>query len=161
MFPDHKEATAQIPVVGLTGTGTLFHVPTTGTTNRKWWTATGGLEVSAPSIHRVVPFVRIGGGYVHHSYDYTRPEFRFPIGTIFPGYDFNRTDVGYIPTVNFGAGLRWYHSERRGVRILVDGFRLSRSVEDIAVPESRSNVGYLFVNSRGGGRITIGYFIHF
>ena len=54
LFLDKNSVTAQVPFLP-SQTAT---VDTSAT--RKYWTAAGGVELSAPTVHRIVPFLRAG-----------------------------------------------------------------------------------------------------
>ena len=155
LFPDRQTASAGLPVP----TVPTVSVTTSTEATRHYWTGTGGVELSFPTVHRIVPLVRLGGGYVHHSYNYRSdtPNYRSTPQFI----TFQISNAENIPVVTFGGGVRWYWGERHGLRILVDGFRLSHGVDDVAVAEGRSGTGYLFVTRRSGGQVTVGYFLHF
>jgi hypothetical protein len=151
MFADRQETsvTLSVPVPGLTP----LKFTDTNTTSRQYWTAAGGVELSFPTIHRIVPFFRAGAGYVHQSYNsFTDPNFL----ALYPS---ERLSHQAIPSGTLGGGVRWYWGERQGLRFLVDGFFLGHGVEELAQPGSGAGIPY--VSRRSGGRITVGYFHHF
>ena len=167
IFPDRNQVSATVPVFLLVGSQVLsLGLGTTvSTASRQYWTGTGGLEVSLPKIHRIVPFARFGAGYVHQSYNFNSSGENIAVSTGVPGAPTTIvvpattiTRFENIPSVTFGGGVRWYTGERHGVRIMVDGFRLGHSVDDVV---AAIGGGYTFVARRSGGRITVGYFIHF
>ncbi len=148
MFHDSNQAT--VSPGGFTDTNSA---------TRHYWTATGGVELSFPTIHRIVPFLRVGAGYVRESYSsVTNPDF---LGFYPPVV----SDTRPIPSGTVGGGWRWYWNERQGLRFMVDGFFLGRSIQDAALPACGASCGIVdtipYVTRRGGGRITIGYFRHF
>jgi hypothetical protein len=125
----------------------------TNTTSRQYWTATGGVELSFPTIHRVVPFVKAGAGVVHHEYEsVTSPNYL----ALYPSV---RSASEEIPSGTAGGGIKWFWNERQGLRFEADGFFLGHGVEQAAYPGS--GVGIPYVTRSSGGRIIVGYFRHF
>ena len=154
LFPDREHATASIP---LTNTVSLTE---TASATRHYWAGTGGAELSFPTVHRVVPLVRFGGGYVHQRHNINWPPYNTRVGNIaFVDPGLQILEAESIPAVTFGGGVRWYWSERHGLRVLVTGFRLSHGVTDMGA--SSAVGGYGFVTRRSGGELTVGYFVHF
>jgi hypothetical protein len=157
MFPNSQQASATIPLTATVNTTDVHY------TTRHYWTATGGVELSFPTVHRVVPFLRLGGGYVHHSYNVYWPGIDVRLGNTRyydPGLQIVKGEN--IPAVTFGGGIRWYWSERQGLRFLVEDFRLGHGVTDLARSAiANTSLGYGYVTRRSGGGITVGYFVHF
>jgi hypothetical protein len=143
IFPDRKVAAASVND-SISGTNTV---------NRHYWLATGGLEVSFPTVHGIVPLLRVGAGTIHHnynSYDVSR-------GTTVPIISIS--DSSNIPTGTVGGGIRWYFGERHGIRIMGNGYFLGRGITHI-VPSSALD-GVSRVARKSGGTVTIGYFFQF
>jgi hypothetical protein len=114
----------------------------------------GGIEISFPNVHGVVPLLRVGGGEAHNSYNNydSAPNTTVPI--------IDKFDARNIPAATVGGGVRWYLGERQGIRVMANGFLLSRGVYDL-VPSSISRGGVSNVTRRSGGDITVGYFFQF
>lgn len=58
-FPDHN--TSSVVSGGFAGSNS---------SNRQYWVASGGAELSFPTIHTIVPLLRFGVGTLHQSYDF-------------------------------------------------------------------------------------------
>lgn len=140
MLPDRKSASS-----------TLGESSDNTTVNRHYWSATGGIEVSFPQVHRIVPLLRIGAGEVYHSYNF------YDVGVNVTPPVFQRSNAQGIKAGTFAGGVRWYWRERQGVRIMVDGFYLGHGVEE-AAPPAFGGGGAAFVTRRSGGAVTVGYF---
>ncbi len=133
---------------------TLNNSSVTTTTSRHYWTSTGGVEISFPTVHRVVPFLRLGAGKVYNDYNFyevgvnTNPaiihRFSAPNQEIWSG--------------TFGGGMRWFpkHQERQGFRIMIDAFYLGHGIEQAGAPSTGG--GAAFISRRSGGEVTFGYF---
>lgn len=143
IFPDHQSATA--------GYGNLNG---NDTVNRHYWSANGGIEVSFPNVHGLVPLLRVGGGEFHNSYNNfdVGPNTRVPI--------IDTSEARGIKDVTVGGGVRWYLRERQGIRIMANAYYLTHGIFDL-VPSSVSNGGVSNVSRRSGGTVTIGYFFQF
>ena len=143
VFPDRQSASASL------GTVTWQN-----TVNRHYWAATGGMELSFPTIHGLVPLLRFGGGDIYQSYN------NYEVGTNTTSPARNVTDAGGIKAGTIGGGVRWYLGERQGIRVMATGYYLGHSIEDI-VASSRTVGGAGLSTRRSGGSITVGYFRQF
>lgn len=143
VFPDRQSATASLGTI--TGNDTV---------NRHYWTATGGIELSFPTVHGLVPLLRLGGGEVHQSYNSydVAPNTSAPIIRL--------TEARTMPAAVLGGGVRWYLGERQGIRVMANGYYLGHSVYDLE-PSSLTVGGAALITRRSGGSITVGYFRQF
>jgi hypothetical protein len=142
MFTDRSTANAAL----LNSTGTE-------TVNRHYWLASGGIQMTFPTIQRVSPYLEFGGAVLHQSYSRTS-QYTNIIGTPFS----QQTIANNIAAPHLGGGVRVFVRERQGFRFAVDGYYLTTGVEQ-RVPGVQGT--FPFITRRGWGRITAGYFVHF
>ena len=121
------------------------------TADRHYWVATGGAEFRFPTVHGVVPILRIGAGNLHDSYNY------YDVGVNVTPPIIHFSDARGIIAITTGGGIKWYLRERQGLRFMANGMYLGHSVIDI----QRSSLlgSTAFIARRSGGSVTGGYFI--
>jgi hypothetical protein len=136
MFPDRSAATISRLMSGV------------NTVNRHYWMADGGVQLTFPTVQRVMPYVSIGIGKWHQNYSSTRK-----YGSSSPTY--SRT-VNDAVTPHVGAGVRVFLTERSGFKFTVDGYRSGKAISNIVEGVADS---YVSTVRRGFGRITAGYFV--
>jgi hypothetical protein len=139
VFPDHNSASV---IFGQSSDAT--------TVDRHYWLANAGIEFNFPTVHGVIPVVRLGGGMVHESYNY------YDVGVNVSPAVIHYADARGIPDGSAGAGIKWYLRERQGLKFMVDGFYLGHSVQDF---QPSPFFGTAFVTRRSGGSVTVGYFL--
>jgi hypothetical protein len=139
LFPDRHETSVSSGAA---------HDSTTST--RHYWIATGGAEFQFPTIHGIVPVLRIGGGQVYDSYNY------YDVGTNVSPPVFHYSDARGTWTATGAGGIKWYLRERQGLRFMFNGYYLGHSLQDV---QPSPFFGTVFVTRRSGASITAGYFI--
>jgi hypothetical protein len=150
VFPDRETAVAVAPAIPGFVAGHLVNG-----VSRHYWTATGGVELTYPNAHRVVPFLRLGGGEVHQNYNF----FNSGTGvTISP--QTQRSNFGNIAAGTVGGGVRLYLGDWQGLKVEVDEFFLGSGIDQVG-PASFGSTGAAALSRKSGGRVTIGYFRQF
>jgi hypothetical protein len=150
MYPDKTAANAQLGnSIGVT------------TTNRHYWSAGGGLRLMYPRVQRVNPYVEVGLVNLYQNYN-TTSSYTNVVGGTGPDSTLYRTHgaVGGIWGPHIGGGVRLFPwGPRQGFRISVDGYYLSRAVEQEAAGATPGD--FPTVTRKGYGRVTVGYFFRF
>ena len=140
-----------------TASVTAYGLQFTETAVRRYWMAGGGVELSLPAIHRISPFLTIGAGIVHDSYAFTDREYLAANPSINAFGTIYKTAKDLLaPTV--GGGIRWFFTERSGLRIAVDGFYVNDGLPQ-EVPAAAFGGTTTLLSRRNGGRVTLGYFL--
>jgi hypothetical protein len=139
MFPDRTAAA--ISFLGVNGVNTV---------NRHYWMADGGIQLTFPTVQRVMPYISLGAGRLHQNYSSVRTY--SGISTTSANNEFN----SFTPHV--GAGVRIFVTERSGFNLSADGYYSSKLLE-AQVPGIGDT--YPTVTRKGFGRVSAGYFVRF
>ncbi len=133
---------------------TLNNSTDTTTTTRHYWTSTGGVEISFPTVHRIVPLLKFGGGQVYNDYNFNDVGVNVTPAFI---HHFSAPNQG-VWAGTFGGGMRWFpkHQERQGFRVMIEAIYLGHGIEQAGAPISGG--GASFISRRSGGEVTVGYF---
>jgi hypothetical protein len=132
----------------------LLNSTATTDVRRHYWLATGGVQLTFPTVQRASPYVEFGGGVLHQSFVRTS-QFTNVIGPTFSQQRLSND----IAAPHIGGGVRIFLTERQGLRFAVDGYYLGRGLEQ-EVPGAVQGT-FPTITRRGWGRITGGYFIRF
>lgn len=132
----------------------FFGTGDTATAVRQYSLAVGGLQMAIPSVQRFSPYVEIGGGELHNSYNL------YETITNLNGnnytFDTNSKAHPNLPVIHYGGGVRYFVGERWGLKFAVNGYKTFRGI-DQAVPTS-GTFGSATVSRRGFGDVTLGLF---
>jgi hypothetical protein len=148
VFPDSHS------VSGSFGTAT-----DTGTADRNYWSTTGGVELSFPTITGIVPLLRVGGGEVHERFNFN--DTGSSSSNSYSALTTELSQARSIPAGTAGGGIRWYIRERQGIIVMADAYYLGHGVYDVLPSTLTPGGGAAVTERRSGGRLTVGYFIHF
>jgi hypothetical protein len=118
-----------------------------------------GLEFSYPTVHRVAPFLHVGGGILHESYSETHIG-RLPsnAGSAF------FTAVNNHPMVAYGGGVRYFVRDHWGLVGSVSGYYLTDPVYEVLPGLTSLNPASFAVANlphHGFGEVSGGLFWHF
>jgi len=123
------------------------------TVDRHYSLASGKIQLTYPTVTRVVPYIELGVGSMHESYTSTRTLVN--TGTSSPPPEAVSRD---LVAPQFGGGVRIYVKEHSGFRFAAEGYILNRGIKQ-QVPGPQDT--FPFILRRGWGRITGGYFFQF
>ena len=130
------------------------------TVNRHYWTSGAGIQLSFPTAQRVLPYLELGGIYLHQSYNRTS---RYTNVSTTPFLV--RDSSEGIWGAHLGGGVRVFTGEAQGFRFGVDGFYLAKGIEQrvpgITALDVNPSPTFPVITRRGWGRITVGYFWQF